>query len=436
MFGNVFKRIFGLLVAAAFLLGAGLGAYIGFGRVDAPQSVHRPTETPAAETPAPAVTGDAAVSPSASVPPETPAASPAAQTNAPADLSAQLSAYINGMTTEQKIGQLLLFGFAGTSNPSDEFQEIIQTYHVGNFMLYGANIESNNFDGGFGQARDLTDALKAEIADDGIAPLIAIDVEGGTVVRFHWSTWPYSARTLGQRDDPDLAAAQFASIGEQLIDSGINLNLAPVLDVAADPQRTFLKTRIISSDADVTARIGAGIIDGLHAVNCLSAAKHFPGHGGTTLDSHDALPVIDKTAEELAAYDLVPFEAAIAHNVDAMLIAHIRYPAFDDADIASVSPAIINGLLRTQMGFQGLVVSDDFRMGSVADHYDMGDAAVRFILAGGDMVMCGAQHDKQRKIADGLLAAVSDGTLSESRLDESVLRILAAKCGAGVWQIP
>ena len=146
-------------------------------------------------------------------------------------------------------------------------------------------------------------------------------------------------------------------------------------------------------------------------------------------------PVVDKTLEELQNYDFVPFESAISGGVDAMMIAHVQYPALDETDIASMSEPIITGLLRNKMGFTGLVISDDFRMEGLTTRYDIGDAAVRFILAGGDIVMCGAQSDKQQAIVEALAAAAADGRITPERIDESVRRILIQKISLGTWDV-
>ena len=144
---------------------------------------------------------------------------------------------------------------------------------------------------------------------------------------------------------------------------------------------------------------------------------------------------MDKTLEALKSYDLVPFVSAISSGVDAIMVAHVLYPALDATDIASMSKPIITDLLRTQMGFTGLVISDDFRMEGLLTRYEIGDAAVRFILAGGDIVMCGAESEKQQAIADALNTAAGDGRLTQERIDESVKRILLKKLSLGTWDI-
>ena len=370
------------------------------------------TATPAGQSPTPAVTP--------------------APTATPMSEEARLAQWVAGLPVEEKLGQLVMFGSSGASSVSDAFSDVLETYCVGNAVLYGTNVAQGDADGGFSRAARLTAALRNTCRSE-IPMLISIDVEGGSVVRFRWSPWPSSAQALGTRNDPDAAYRQFRTIGETLLETGINLNLAPVLDVAPDPDDTFLGTRIISSDAVVTSDIGAAIITGLHDAGCLSAAKHFPGHGGTSADSHATTPVVDKSADELFEYDLVPFAAAVEAGVDVVLVAHIRYPALDPENIASLSPAIIGGLLREELGFDGIVMSDDFRMGGLTSQCPAGEAAVRFLLAGGDLILCGPRHDLQREIMDALRAAADDGTLSEARIDESVLRIVQKKMQVTGW---
>ena len=425
MFGNAFKKLLLALAALALLLGLGAGVLFGVMpalRYDVWAAQQTPTATPAepADTPAPTPTPSMEPTPTPQMEPET--------------AEEWVERYMTTMSQQEKLGQLLMFGFSGTADVQDPFLQIWNDYTVGNAILYGANIKSGNSDGGFGQAKKLTAQITSRIDSD-IPPLISIDVEGGSVVRFRWDPQPVSARSLGRRRDADYAAQQFQTIGEKLVSIGINMDLAPVLDVAEDPMETFLETRIISEDASITAAIGSAIIEGLHAGGCLSVAKHFPGHGGTLEDSHVVTPTVNKTLAALQSYDLVPFASAIESGVDAIMVAHVLYPALDEADVASVSEPIITGLLRGGMGFDGLVISDDFRMEGLTSRYAAGEAAVRFLLAGGDIIVCGTQSDTQKAIAQALSTAAADGRLTQERIDESVRRVLLKKLSLGTWDI-
>lgn len=335
-------------------------------------------------------------------------------------------AYVQALTNEEKIGQLCMFGFSGTNGVSSSFAALMEQYHIGGVALYGeTNTVRTDSDGGFSRAETLCADINAHNASD-IPLVIALDVEGGNVTRFRWSPSLKSARALGDANDEDAAYTQFVRVGETLVSLGVNLDLAPVLDVARDPDATFLGRRIISKDADTTSRIGLACINGLHDGGCLTAVKHFPGHGATNLDSHSSTPEVNKSLEELRAYELVPFAAA-AGSTDVVLVAHILYPQLDGERIASQSYPIITELLRGELGFDGVVMSDDFRMAGLRNTASLGDAAVRFVLAGGDLILCGANAGYQQQILNGLYAALADGTISEERLNESVFRVLWMK---------
>lgn len=304
----------------------------------------------------------------------------------------------------------------------------MRTYNVGNVILYGPNIDKSRSDGGFSRCRRLTDSIRS-ICTVEIPLLVAIDVEGGDVIRFHWPEKLLSASELGTRNNTTVAESQFERIGKGLLSAGINLNLAPVMDIAANPSSTFLKSRIISSSPFVTSDIGVACIHGLHNSGCFSLVKHFPGHGATKSDSHKTTPVIRKTLGEIEEYELIPFSAAIEAGVDGIMVGHLSYPNIDPEHIASQSYFFITVLLREQMGFQGIIMSDDFRMDGLRAQCPLKEAAVNFILAGGDIILCGPNHEYQRLIMEGLYEAYEAGILTEERIDESLARIFTVKAG-------
>ncbi|MDO4543949.1 MAG: glycoside hydrolase family 3 N-terminal domain-containing protein [Clostridia bacterium] len=388
-----------------------------------------PIDVVAVETPAPA-TETPSPSPYA-VTEETPAPATEAPTEEPTP-SDPLLAYIENMSVEERIGQLCMFGFSGTNGVSSTFADIMDEYKIGNVILYGSNITRTDSDGGFSRCSSLTADIKEHNAS-GIPLLISTDVEGGNVTRFKWPSWPTHARTLGSSNDTERAYEQFLMIGDGLSGVGINTDLAPCLDVAYDPMSTFLQKRIISSDEAVVSSVGLACIEGLQAANTLSIVKHFPGHGATNEDSHETTPTVYKGYEELSSYELVPFSDA-ASSADGVMVGHILYPDID-SDIASMSYFWITEVLRGELGFSGIVMSDDFRMKGLRSRYSLDEAAVKFILAGGDLILCGANHDYQRLILQGLYAAVEDGTISEERLNESVYRILTAKMKVTDWGV-
>ncbi len=421
------KKFWCLFLIVLLLLGCSPEPSEPIAVLPANEATVTPSATPA-KTPAPTP----AETP-ASTPAETPTPEPTAAPTPVPTLSPEqrLYAYIDRMSVEEKIGQLCMFGFSGTKEISSEFKKILQEYHIGNVILYGQNMVRSNGDGGFNQCRRLTDSICAASTSE-IPLLISTDVEGGNVTRFHWSKTLLSARSLGDRGSTDRAEEQFRYIAEGLLSAGINTDLAPCLDTAKDPDATFLGKRIISSDADDVARIGAACIDGLHEGGCLSIVKHFPGHGATTADSHASTPVVNKSLDTLRRYELVPFREALS-GADGVMVAHISYPKIDDRHIASQSEVFITEILRGELGFEGFIMSDDFRMAGLRKQTSVKDGAVQFILAGGDLILCGAKHDYQRQILRGLCEAVENGTISEERLNESVYRILSAKIRVTGW---
>ena len=333
---------------------------------------------------------------------------------------------------QDKLGQLVMFGFSGVNRPNEQFCSFLEQYHVGNLALYGVNIDPESSGGGFDRAAALLQQLDSLNQTD-IPFLVSIDVEGGLVQRFKWRPPILSGRKQGQRNDTAFTYDQFLTAGKKLRETGINMDLAPVLDVAKNPSGTFLKSRIISSDAETVSSLGAAAIQGLNDGGCLSTAKHFPGHGATSEDSHARTPVVNKTLEEMEAYDLIPFRAGIDAGVDVVLVAHIFYPEIDGTDIASMSDYFLTELLRETYGFTGVIMSDDFRMGGLTSRYSVGEAAVKFLLAGGDLILCGKRMDLQKEILEALTAAAEDGSLPEARIDECVRRILEKKMKVTDW---
>ncbi len=389
-----------------------------------------PTETlrPGLVTAAPLFTATPTPTPEPTATPEpTPTPTPT-----PVPMEARLRDYVAGMSDREKIGQLVMFGFSGTKSVSSEFAKIMADYAVGNVILYGQNIARDDKDGGFDRCAQLTRDIRAHSATN-VPLLVSIDVEGGTVTRFRWRNRIAGAEALGSGNDAEAARLQFQRIATALYDVGVNTDLGPVLDVAKDPSKTFLGKRIISRDAETAARIGCAGVAGLQEGGCLSVVKHFPGHGATAADSHDVTPVVKKNLEELRAYEFVPFERAVAAGADGVMMAHILYPEIDPDHIASQSAVFMTDVLRGEMGFEGVILADDFRMNGLRSKAPLGQAAVRFIQAGGDIILCGANHEYQRAILKGLADAVADGTISQARLDESVVRVLTAKMKVSDW---
>lgn len=332
------------------------------------------------------------------------------------------------LSDRELIGQMVMIGFSGSRDMDDDSIALMEKYSIGNVILFGWNTQT------FSQTKDLTDKIKSHNATD-IPLTIGIDIEGGSVTRFkgQWKPFISSAKKLGEANDPQRVFDQYKRIGEQLKEIGINIDLAPVMDIAPHPSSTFLGNRIFGSDAEKVAALIREAVKGLHAGGIAAMGKHFPGHGNTSSDSHHTLPVLDATLDEMRGYELVPFQAAIDQGLDAMLVAHLSYPNVDSEFITSVSPTVMTSLLREEMGFNGVIFSDDLRMRGIRDRYSVGEGAVLHILAGGDVVLIGMHDSLQTEVLDTLYQAVQDGRITRARLEESVRRILKMKQQYNDW---
>ncbi len=373
-------------------------------------------QTAAVPAPAPEAAPTAAVPSPESTP--TPALTPVPE---PDPFAEQLAA----MTVEEKVGQLLIGGFEGTEI-GDQATRLVQEYQVGGLILYGRNIA------GAGQLVTLTNGLKA-LNGDGIPLFLSIDQEGGGVDRMP----PEVRRTpgaycVGQTGSVPAAQSYGDVLAAECAAFGLNLDFAPVLDVWSNPGNTVIGQRAFSADARTVAGLGPAAARRMMDQGVIPAVKHFPGHGDTAVDSHVGLPVVDKSPEELEETELIPFRAAIQSagtdgQVPAVMVAHILLTQLDPERPASLSPAVVTGLLREELGFAGAVLTDDLTMGAVTQSYGLGEAAVLAVEAGCDILLVCHGQDSVPAVRTALLEAAASGRITAERLDESVYRILRLK---------
>ncbi len=383
--------------------------------------------TPAAERPGgtaepsatPAIAPDRSPTPSPS-PSPTPSPTPE-----PDPIQEQLDA----LTTEQKVGQLLLAGIEGTQVGEDAAYAV-QTVQAGGVILFGRNVDT------CAQVAGLVSDLR-ELNGDHVPLLIASDEEGGTVSRMPEEVHDLpSAYTFGQTGSGALCRELGQVLAAQCAALGINVDFAPVADVWTDPDNTVIGRRALGTDGDTVAQLVPQVMEGLEEVGVIPVLKHFPGHGDTDTDSHYDLPVVSKSLDELEALELRPFGAAIADGAPAVMVGHLLMLSLDDTLPASLSPAVVTGLLREQLGFDGVVFTDDLTMGAVSNTYGMGDAAVLAFEAGCDVLLVCHGQDNLQAAYEALLAAVESGRISQGRLDESVYRILALKAEFALTNAP
>jgi len=325
------------------------------------------------------------------------------------------------MSLWEKLCQLLVIypgDFAGlypVTAMSGALAESLEAYPVGGFFLNTANMLDS------GQLRALTAALKEALP---VVPLIVCDEEGGTVSRLAGTVGTtklgsmYSYRAQG----PEKARENAETIAGALVSHGFNADFAPVADVWSNPKNPVIRTRAYSDDFDQAAELVAAAVAGFHAGGVACTLKHFPGHGDTSEDSHSGAARVTKSLEELRQEELLPFRAGIEAGADMVMIGHLTVPALDEAP-APFSYAIVTELLRGELGFDGVVVSDALEMGALGE-WTSGEIALRAVAAGVDLLLCPADP---REALRALEEAVEAGDIPMERIDESVLRILRMK---------
>ncbi len=328
------------------------------------------------------------------------------------------------MNLEQKIGQLLMVGFDGLT-PSRKIKELITKYHIGGVILFERNIKSPL------QIAKLCRELQSISPE---TPLfIAIDQEGGrgfSRLKEPFTRFPGN-KALGHcflKTKSIKLAYKFGEItAKELSAVGINFNLAPVLDVNTNPKNPIIGKRAFGDDPHLVSELGLAVIAGLQDNKVIACGKHFPGHGDTTTNSHKELPIVDHSLERLRKIELRPFAHTIKNGLKAVMSAHVLYSQLDDKFPATLSGKIIDGLLREELGFKGLVITDDLEMGAIANSFEIEETAVKAVKAGIDILLISHHPDKQKRAIEAIATAVGKGEISEERIDLSWEWIIALK---------
>lgn len=339
---------------------------------------------------------------------------------------------IGAMTLEQKVAQLfivtpeaLVEGVSQVTQAGDMTREGVTAHPVGGIVYFAQNLLDPE------QTTTMLANVKQFYADAGnVAPFIAVDEEGGTVVRVadneaFGAQDVGDASALGSAGDTEAAKRAAEQIADYLMPLGFNLDFAPVADVV-DPLRSdTMRLRSFSSDAAVAADMVRAEVEGFRDKKMLCCAKHFPGIGAAAGDSHEGAITIEATNEELETVDLVPFRAAIEAGVPMIMVGHVSLPNIvGDSTPAPLSSAVVQGMLRDSLGYTGIIVTDSLSMGAITDYYTPAEAAVAALKAGCDIPLMPERLDEAYQ---GVLSAVQVGELTEERLDESLTRILTAK---------
>jgi beta-N-acetylhexosaminidase len=323
------------------------------------------------------------------------------------------------MTPREMIGQLFMIGFLGTS-VTPELSSFMKKYKPGGVILFSRNLESVH------QMVELTNSLQACSPHSPL--LISIDQEGGRVSRLPngFTIFP-PCDLLGRCNSTELAYAAAATIAKELRAVGVNMNMAPVLDVNSNPANPVIGDRAFGATPSVVSELGLATVAGLQDNKIVACGKHFPGHGDTNADSHKELPVVEASRKRLEAVELPPFRRAIAQHVASMMTAHVLYRALDPEFPATLSPAIITNLLRQELRYEGVVLTDDLEMHAIIDHYGVEDASIRAVLAGCDVLLICKDREREVAAFEAVEQAVASGTISAERLQLSAARIARLK---------
>lgn len=366
--------------------------------------------------------------PAPSVPPG-PVTTPPIENPKPTDRTVDW--WLAQMTTEEKVGQLLWFGLPGPE-VSPEAAALVKEGKAGGFILFARNITDPD------QVADLTGGLQRLTFERGRPTpglFISVDQEGGLVERFKapFTSWP-GAMAIGATGNPSRARDVGAAIAQELKAVGINMNLAPDADVTNNPANPVIGVRSFGSDPVKVGEFVAEAVKGTQAEGISAVAKHFPGHGDTGTDSHLALPVIQADRKRLDQVELVPFRAAIQTTVDAIMVAHIAFPALEpDGLPATLSKRIITDLLKGELGFQGVVVTDAIdTMKAVTDHWGKTESFIKAVQAGADALLVTESFGEQATLYDAVLQAARSGQITQERLDDAVRRSLTLKAKRGL----
>jgi beta-N-acetylhexosaminidase len=319
----------------------------------------------------------------------------------------------------EKIGQMIMVGCQGESLSRDE-RLIFAEYDFGGFILFRHNCREPR------QILSLCRDLWQRAATR--PPLIAIDEEGGQVHRLpHPFTHFPGAAKIGARSNIDLAYRAGRATAEELALVGINLDFAPVLDVDSNSGNPIIGARAFGSEAKAVSAMSGAWARGLRDGGVIPCGKHFPGHGGTDTDSHFALPVVTKSLAELQAVELPPFADACRDGIEALMTAHVKYTALDPNTVATLSEAVITGLLRHQLGYDGVVFSDDMEMKAVSDRYAAGEAALMALRAGVDVILFSHDLEQAVQAFEALYAAAEREPELRAQIAASHRRITAVK---------
>ncbi len=349
------------------------------------------------------------------------------------EATAQAQLLTQELTLTEKICQMLfvspetLTGYEPVTQSDQAMEEAISQYPVGGIIYFGENLVSVEQ-----TAQMIEQVQEYALASTGLKMFIGVDEEGGSVARLAdalGTTAFEDMAVYGAQGDSQVAYDIGTTLAQELKNLGFNVDFAPVADVLTNEENQVVQTRSFGSDPDLVASMVAQEVQGFVDSGILCAPKHFPGHGSTGGDTHAGLATTDRTLAQLEACDLIPFQAAMEAGAPMIMVGHMTMTTLDADHPASLSQTIVTGLLREQLGYDGIIITDGMDMGAITDLYTPAESVVMAIEAGCDMLLCITDI---QDVVEAVTQAVEEGTISEERIDESVVRILRAKINYGI----
>lgn len=340
---------------------------------------------------------------------------------------------VNNMTLEEKVGQIFMVApeavdkdGGSTTVFTENIEKEIEKYNLGGYILFASNIENPT------QTQELINGLKKSSK---IQPFVGVDEEGGRVARIGKNSAMGVEKIepmaqVGKSQNYERANEIGTTIGKYIKNLGFNLDFAPDTDVLTDSNNTEIGDRSFGNDPEVVGKMATEVVKGLQSENISTVLKHFPGHGGSIGNSHQGFSLSNRTEEELKKCEIVPFKTAIENGADCVMVAHMSLPNVTGDNIpATLSKKVVTDMLKTELNFKGVVFSDSMSMGAITENYGTGDACVKAVEAGIDMVLMPENLDEAY---NAVLEAVKNGKISQERLDDAISRIIKAKIQRGI----
>jgi len=316
------------------------------------------------------------------------------------------------------LGQFFIFGFEGKF-PADDFLYLVEKRNLGGIILLARNVESSD------QVSETITALSSKSKH---LIFVMVDQEGGRVNRItkDFPVFP-SNKFYGKREDKDGVFEAYKTTAKELARLGINVNLAPVVDVWTNQKNSVIEERSFGDDPHLVARMSKEAVVAIKSENILACAKHFPGIGDIDVDPHSDLPINSNPKERFEKIDFLPFKAAISSNVDIIMSTHVLCPNLDPKEPASLSKKICSDILRKELGFEGILITDDMQMGAIRKNRELADACEKAFLAGNDLILICDKFEEQIQVLDHFEKLVSDKKITKERLNSSLEKILLTK---------